>query len=83
MNMNALIAKLELTINECQLDGSEPFKLQPSIDRNEAIPIDSMGLFDLGMKIEDAFGIRFSDEEIFQARNTRYLVELMKQRLGL
>lgn len=83
MDVGDLLTKLENLINECDVDTETPFSLQAALDANDVLPLDSMGLFDLGMKVEDTLGVRLSDEEMIASRHARFLFSVIKERMHL
>jgi len=81
MDRRGLISDLEGALKEHTAD-VPGFSLQSYVDSGDPLPVDSMALFDVGMFLEDRFGLRLEDDQIMKMRDARVLVETVERHLA-
>jgi acyl carrier protein len=80
MNRSEIEAKLtDLLVRELKLDRE---KIKPAASFERDLEVDSLGVVELLMVLEDAFGVSIADEEAKKIVKVSDAVELLAKKLG-
>lgn len=80
MDKEQVASKLEdLLVDELGIDRD---KISPEARFEEDLEIDSLGVVELLMALEDNFGVKIPDEEAEKIGNVGQAVDLVVQKLG-
>ncbi len=80
MNRSEIEAKLaDLLVQELKLDRE---KIKPAASFERDLEVDSLGVVELLMVLEDAFGVSIADEEAKKIVKVRDAVDLLARKLG-
>lgn len=79
MSDQEMYAKIDTVLLQCNPPKSpNPPPFASLLAKNEKMPIDSLSLFEMGMAIEEHFGVRVPDEELPNICYPVKLIEFLK-----